>query len=171
MEQNEAQRHHQMNSNYVWGDRVNDLSVPHEVKIFINNKNMGKLENILKETSDPKSKFYGKHTMTKQEIEELTTDTEANDAINNYLNQFGVIILKHSSTYISAEAPLSVWESALNTQFLTVHKATEPGNVLHRCREYHLPAEVAAHVNTIMGTYQLPAEIHRGGPGPRILKG
>ena len=79
-------------------------------------KNKDQLKQLLSESSNPKSRSYGKR-MSKAEIDAMTTDYEGNEKITAYLNGAGANITKQTPSSISAEAPLSIWESLLHTEF------------------------------------------------------
>lgn len=155
-----------LGSKYVWNGRA-DPSALHQCKIYLKSKNMEKLENRLKQSSNPHSSSYGQH-MTKQEVDELTKDEEGHDVVNSYLDDKGIQVIKTGTDYITAEAAVSTWESALNTEFFVVHKEGKPiDRRLVRCHEYSLPERVAAHVAMVTNTVQLPVEISRG---PRLVQ-
>lgn len=149
-----------LGAKYVWIGRASP-SVLHQCKLYLKNKNLDKLENRLKQSSNPYSSSYGQH-MTKLEVDELTKDEEGHAVVNSYLEGEGIQVIRAGTDYITAEAPILKWESALDTEFFFVQKEGNTDENLVRCHEYSLPEQVAAHVAMITNTVQLPVEISRG---------
>jgi tripeptidyl-peptidase-1 len=84
--------------------------------------NMDKLTQILYDVSDPASANYGKHK-TAQEIKELTSNPTANAKIHEYLKSAGVDVASESlgGEYITARAPVKLWENMFSTEFFIFH--------------------------------------------------
>ncbi len=142
-----------------WGERASSAS-EHECTFYLNNKNQHLLEEKLNQISDPSNPMYGKH-MTRDEIDALTKDEEAENAVVHYIESIGARITRRSSMSIAATAPISVWETAFHTQFFSV-KMPHNEHSFTRAKEYSLPEHISKYVASVMNTVQLPAEISRG---------
>ena len=72
--------------------------------------------------------MYG-HYLTKTQIDDLTRNTEGQVAVTKYLTEQSVSIthVTSDSVRMTVTGPVSVWESALNTQFFHF---TDPTGVL-----------------------------------------
>ena len=139
-------------------DRVPQDHV-HNVVFVVQQRNMDELTRILHDVSDPASANYGQH-MTKEEVSEMTSNPEARDAVLKYINANGATFVSEtlSSEYITASAPISVWERVFNTEFYTFHKIRQDGRreMLVRAERYWLPNELDQHVDSVFNTIQMP---------------
>ena len=91
----------------------------HYLVFAIKQQNIDLLEAILLDVSDPNSARYGKYK-TRKEISEMTSNpTGWNATVNHLKSMRGVTIVGETShgEYITASAPISVWEDMLDTQF------------------------------------------------------
>ena len=91
----------------------------------------------------------------------------------DYLRASGLRLLESASaspSLLTAEGTVRAWSAALHTEFFEVRRTgpgrgpgpgSGPDGPLLRCRRYSLPASVARHVSSVLGT---PVEIRRGGP-------
>lgn len=97
----------------------------HDVIIGIQQKHMDKLTDILHDISNPMSANYGNH-MTRQEIADLTTSPESRNQVVAYLKTVGASIISETlyGEYITARAPIHVWEKTFNTEFYTYTRKT-----------------------------------------------
>jgi hypothetical protein len=146
----------------------------HSVSFHLVGRNADLLEKTLSEVSDPKHPRYGKY-LTKEEVHEMTADTEGMTKIESYLQNLSsqaeseglgkVEITKKTDSAITAEAKIGVWEKAFNTKFFKVrHTNTKDGNpeVINRAKQYFLPEDLVPHVRMVMGTVQIPVKLSRG---------
>ncbi|RYY68870.1 hypothetical protein EON63_24325 [archaeon] len=151
---------HLQQAGVVWGGRV-ARDTEHTCVFFIKNPRQEELTRLANDIADPKSPNYGKH-LTKQQVDEMSSNPEGEAAIESFLTSLGARIDKKSSSNIVATAPISVWETALNTEFFEVEAPAAPGQTLQRARTYSLPDTVAQHVNMVTNTVQMPVRISRG---------
>jgi tripeptidyl-peptidase I len=109
--------------------------------------------------------------MTRDEVIALTSNPESQDEIIAYLKAAGarVTLVEHSGGTITANAPISIWERMLNTEF---YSYSLPSSIvsndildvrnkanLHtfvRTEEYSVPLALDSHVAYVMNTVQLP---------------
>jgi tripeptidyl-peptidase-1 len=131
----------------------------HQGIIFIKQKNLKALEDILYAVSDPHSIHYGNH-LSHVEVTSITADLKSIRHVTTYLKRKGFRIVDKSLglEFLTVEAPVSVWESTLNTQFFHFQSTAADGQVaaLHRAKEYSLPAALHAHVTTIFNIIDFP---------------
>ena len=131
-----------------------------ELEFYVKEKNLDYLTQYVSDISNPSSPNYGKH-LTKQQLDDLTVNTEGVEKITEYLNSVGANVTKSTSSRIWATASVSVWNEALFCQFSNFEKAGTREPII-RTTEYSLPPDVAQHVNMIGNTVQFPVEISRG---------
>ena len=141
----------------------------HDVIFLVKQRNMDELTRILHDISDPRSENYGNH-MTSSEIIDLTSNPESHDETVAYLTAAGatIVLVEHAGGSITARAPISLWESMLNTEFFTysmsiehavVHDVEDPTATSFsfvRTEKYSVPIGLDAHVAHVMNTVQLP---------------
>ena len=134
----------------------------HKVIFVIRQKNMDKLTDILHDISDPLSENYGRH-MTKEEISIMTSNPVGHDAIMSYLHAKGVTTFHETldGEFITASAPISVWEQTFDTQFFSYHQKQRNGEteMFVRAEKYSVPIELDHHVATVFNTIQLPYQL------------
>ena len=103
----------------------------------------------------------------------MTSDPEGRAAVVEYLRASGLRVLqeKAAASLVTAEGTVRAWSAALQTEFFEVHRQGQrpgpgpgPDGPLIRCKQYSLPASVAGHVSSVLGTVQLPVELRRNGP-------
>eukprot|EP01034_Spumella_vulgaris_P026655 gene26655-33268_t len=114
------------------------------------------------EMSTPGSPKY-QQWMTFQEVGDLTSNPEGAAAIRSWLTASGVSVSWESAhkDYLKATAPISVWETMLNTKFsywtdtsLVGHK--QQNKLWVRAKEYSIPEELEQHVHTLFNTVHPP---------------
>jgi subtilase family serine protease len=142
-----------------------DKAAPHQCTFHMVGLNGDVLEKFVADISDPRSANYGKH-LRKDQVHEMTSDTEGMAKVTEYLVLNGATITKQSSSSITADATVGAWEQMLHTTFYnvpnpSVGRSTE-GAVLHLARHYYLPDNIAPHVRTVMNTVQLPIVLSKG---------
>lgn len=145
----------------------------HEVMFAVQQKNMPELTRFLHDVSDPKSEIYGEH-MTRQEVEDFTSSTESREAICKFLDDAGVTIVSESvhGEYITASAPIKLWETAFSTEFFTYHHTAAESEIatqIVRAERYSVPLELHEHVASVFHTIQMPMIIW-GHPIKRRIK-
>ena len=143
----------------------------HEVVFVIRQKNMGELTRILHDVSDPLSPNYGQH-LTREEVAALTSNPESRDAVISYLSLKGASVVSEtlSGDYITANAPVAVWEEMFNTEFFTFHKTHLDQRVerVVRAEKYWVPMELDMHVESAFNTIEMP--VHSIGSLPKLSR-
>ena len=153
-------------------NRVNPTQI-HDVIFAIQQKNIDTLTEILHDISDPMSSNYGKY-MTRAEIAELTSNPDARDHVLSYVVAAGGKIVSETlyGDYITASAPVSVWEKMLDTEFFAYSVKASSGdeNKYIRAERYSLPSFLHPHVESVFNTIQMPSDraLSSGNPS-RIL--
>lgn len=106
-----------LRDDFVRGNAA-DTSIVHEVIIAVKQKNLDAIEKTLYEVSDPTNPKYGKF-LTRAQIGELTENREATLQIQAYLAANGATIVKTTpfGEYITAKAPIGVWQTLFATTF------------------------------------------------------
>lgn len=119
--------------------------------------NMKELEEILMDVSDPHSRSYGQH-LTREKVAAMTANPSAVAYIKQFLQAHNIQDWNSSryDDYISAEGPVHIWESLLDTHFFEFEHVGLPGKRFVRCLEYSLPEELAQHVDGVFNTVQFP---------------
>jgi tripeptidyl-peptidase I len=144
------------------GDRVHHAHT-HEVVFMIRQRNMDELTRKLEDVSDPSSPNYGQH-MTMNEVVAMTANPEGLVAVTSYLVRNGATIVSETlhGEYVTAAAPIAVWEKVLNTEFFTFHQTQVDGRIeaLVRAESYSIPRELGAHVMHVMNTIDTPLMTH-----------
>ena len=135
----------------------------HEVIFRIKGENDEKLSEILHDVSNPHSKNYGKH-MTSEEITELTSNKLSHDHVIKYLKAAGATIVSEtiSKEYVTAAAPIGLWEKLLDTHFNVYHHVHESSNIVNmvvRSESYSVPFQLDKHVTSVFNTIQMPFSI------------
>ena len=107
-----------------------DNAAAHTVVFVVKQKNVDELTRILHDVSDPLSSNYGQH-LTRKEVADLTSNPESRDAVVSYLNLNGASVISEtlSGEYITANAPVAIWEKMFNTKFFTFHQKLDKGRV------------------------------------------
>ena len=144
----------------------------HDVIFVIRPKNMDELTRVLHDISYPSSKNYGQH-WTRDEVFNLTSNPEACDAIVTYLHSHGVSAVSESlnGEYITATAPIIVWEEIFNTEFFTFHQTHRNGRVekLVRAEEYWIPKALESHIESVFNTIQMPYHLSGNLPNAQSI--
>ena len=131
----------------------------HEVIFVIQSRNMGELTQLVDDVSDPGSANYGQH-MTRDQVVELTSDPISFASVSAYLqaNDASVVSVSSGEEYITAQAPISVWNKLFNTSFHIFQQTHRDGNVSEvvRAEEYWMPREIHSHVLCAMNIVEMP---------------
>lgn len=135
----------------------------HEVVFAVQQQNLEELTRILHDISDPDSENYGQHK-TREMIEELTSNPTSREVILKYLLVVGATITSESiyGEYITARAPIAVWESLFDTEFFSFHHSkagTERVTEVMRAERYSVPKDLHEHVASVFHTVQMPLAI------------
>ena len=133
------------------------LSSLHEVTFAVTQRSIDKLDGLLQDVSFPDSPSYGQF-MSRNAISELTSSSEATGTVLRFLDMIGVVRVKKTryGEYISATAPVLIWEAALHAEFVVVTSTRDRSKMTIRTMEYTLPQMLRGHVITILNTVQTP---------------
>jgi hypothetical protein len=149
---------------------------------------MDALEALLLRISDPTNPEYGRH-MRREAVQEMTANVVGRAALRAHLQSIHGVTIRAETLYgeyLTATAPVRVWEDMLDTTFHVYHhdaawstrtgatgatdgsglsgggapsgdtRGTESPRELVRCEGYSLPAELHPHVAHVFGTVQMP---------------
>lgn len=114
----------------------------HTVIIAVRQLNVDTLEQRVQEISDPKHPAYGRY-LTFQEVGKWIQNEEGTARVTAYLRRLGSDVSVKTTwhgEYLSVTAPVSIWESVLNTEFHEYHRPN--GKVVVGAEEYSLPDEL-----------------------------
>jgi tripeptidyl-peptidase I len=131
----------------------------HEVIFAVEQKNMDVLEIILNDVSNPSSANYGQH-MSGEQVAALTMNPESRDAVINYLYANGASVTAESlnGEFITANAPISLWNKVFNTEFKLFHQRQVDGDILQKVRaeSFSIPKELDEHVFGVINVIEMP---------------
>ena len=68
--------------------------------------------------------------------------------------------------FVKAKAPISIWESMLQTEFYEIERVDFAGRKLSpviRALKYNMPIELKDYASTILHTVQMPLRVRRSG--------
>jgi tripeptidyl-peptidase I len=163
----EASKGLSVHPDVIKGPRVLSTQL-HSLIFVVPLRNMEKLTDVLHDVSDPMSGNYGKH-LTKQEIDDLTSNPASHQEVVAYLKAAGVTVTlnEFSGECISAQAPIGLWERLLDTEFYSYSFESEKGGEhskyglkeasdFIRTEKYSVPAGLHMHVESVLNTVQLP---------------
>lgn len=129
----------------------------HDLLFNLKSQGMETIDKRLIEMSDPTSPRYGIH-MTKEEVDELTINKEGRKALLSYLEKIHAQVISDRGTYISAKAPISVWEDSLSTHFFAYRlKDSTDGSVIIRSPHYVLPTEIQSYIENVVNAITFPS--------------
>lgn len=134
----------------------------HELVFAVKQNNIGELEQALHDVSDPTSPNYGQHWSGEQ-VGAMTSNIQARDATVSYLQANGATIKSESryGEYITAVAPISMWDKVLNTQFFNFHQRQLNGDIKEaiRAEAYSIPIELDEHVAYVLNAIEVPVRV------------
>ena len=138
----------------------------HDVMFVVKLRNMDKLVEILDNISDIKSPNYGNY-MTSEEIADLTSNRKSRREVVKYLEMAGASVVGESphGEYITASAPVSIWEHMLDTEFYTYSIRGETVTNYIRAERYSVPIDLHSHIDSAFNTIQKPMHAQLG-PAP-----
>lgn len=145
-------------------DWIKHMGIPephesHEVVIAVQERNLDYIEEILLERSTPGSANF-QQWMTMDDISLLTRNAIAVESIESWLREYNVKIIWRSryDSYFKAQAPVSTWETMLNTKFHIYHNSHTNDRLL-RASDYSLPDYMLPHINAVFNTCQMPPKV------------
>ena len=132
----------------------------HQVVIAVKQKNVEQLEEVLLSVSDPTSASYGHH-WSRQQVAAFTSNPEANEQTSSYLTKHGITIVSETTNreYVTAEAPVSVWEELLGAVFFEYHvsgQSKSKSKSILRSKQYTLPQQLHEHVTYMYNIVNFP---------------
>ena len=135
----------------------------HEVIFAVQMRNMDELTRIVHDISDPHSENYGNH-LTREEMHDLISNPEACAEVTSYLLNGGATVISETNGggYITAQAPITVWETMFKTDFF-VFQQTHLNGETHevvRAEHYSVPKEIHHHIEAVMNTIEMPILSH-----------
>ena len=145
-----------------------DPTLSHEVVFSILQRNIDTLEQIVNDRSDPHSPNY-QQWLSVEEIQTITANKEGFDHVMKWLKSNDISTDASSASYshyITASAPISLWESLFDIKFYEWHHHnadSEKPVTVHRSEELKLPNSMIGHVFTVFNTCQaMPVIRHHG---------
>lgn len=133
----------------------------HEVIFVIKQKNMEELTRFLHDVSDPSSDIYGQH-MTGAAVANLTSNPQGRETVLEYLHATGATVVAETlgGEYITARAPVSVWEKMFKCEFYMFHQTLEDMTIkkVVRTESYSIPTVLNNHVDSVFNTVEMPHE-------------
>jgi tripeptidyl-peptidase I len=133
----------------------------HEVIFVIKQKNMDELTRFLHDVSDPSSDIYGQH-MSRAAVANLTSNPQGRETVLEYLHATGATVIAEtlSGEYITATAPITVWEEMFKCEFYMFHQ-TQENDIIRkvvRTESYSIPTVLNNHVDSVFNTVEMPHE-------------
>jgi len=131
--------------------------VGHELLFAVRQKNLDKVEQMLRERSDPKSALYGEW-LSGKEVRELTMNAEAVEALKKILKEAGAEVKATTlgGELVRAKASIQVWEELLQAEF-HVYESKFQTKLEHVAAErYTLPINLHDHAEAILGCLEFP---------------
>lgn len=143
-------------------DRASASTI-HEVVFTVKQSNMEELTRILQDVSDPASDNYGQYK-TFQEIADLTSNPQSQNVIVDYLQSAGAKVISQSLSgeFITARAPVHLWEGIFHTEFYVFHHVRSEDAAVQkvvRAGEYSIPSYLHKHVSSVLNTIQMPVAV------------
>ena len=138
--------------------RRSDPFENHTLVFSIQQRNIDTLEQIVNDRSDPHSPNY-QQWLSVEEIQTMTVNMEGFDHVMQWLRSNRINNVTHTPSYhfITASAPISLWESLFDIQFYEWHhhnSDSEKPVTVHRSEELKLPNSMLGHVFTVFNTCQ-----------------
>ena len=136
-------------------------TLSHDVIFVVRQKNIGLLERILLDVSDPLSRNYGKH-MSWEEIGNLTAVPDSAEKIKTFLRAAGASIVSETpfQEYITARGSIQMWEDMFETTFHHYSIGEEHyfgSHKILRTEVYSVPISLDALVVSVLNTVQIPS--------------
>jgi tripeptidyl-peptidase I len=135
----------------------------HEIIFHIQGRNHDELTRLVHDISDPKNLNYGKF-LNRKELSEMTSNADSHDYITNYLESTGATVLSEtiSGDYITAAAPIQLWEEMLDTEFFSYYQIENQHKITNRvvrAEHYSVPKHLNKHIAAAFNTIQMPFSI------------
>ena len=131
----------------------------HQVIFVLRQKNISELAKNLLDASNPADRNFGRH-LSSEDVARLTSNPESRNQVISNLNAIGATVVSETlnGEYITANAPIAVWERLFRTKFFTFRQTQRNGDVLDivRAEEYWIPANLDMHVESVFKTIEFP---------------
>ncbi|WFD42619.1 tripeptidyl-peptidase I [Malassezia psittaci] len=122
------------------------------LRIALKQANPGTIESTLNQTSDPDSKNYLKHLSKTDVLQLLKPSNRSAKVVRDWLESHDAHLSRRSSAHsLLVEVPVHKARRMLNADF-SVFEHRDTSEKVVRTTEYHLPRDVADHVDFIGGT-------------------
>jgi tripeptidyl-peptidase-1 len=147
------------------------LQQEHVVVFAIRLRNLDLMEKKFWEVSDPNHESYGKY-LTSEEIRKLTINSASAKAIATELTKLGAKIVSRTDEFISASAPVHIWQSYLKSVFYNFKHAkyTHPRyQQLIRAQDFTIPSGLETHVAGVFNVDDVPPLLS-GKPQPKKIE-
>lgn len=138
-----------------------DAQTMHEVVFSVKLRNMDRIKQILDDVSSMRSPNYGKY-LTRAQISELTANPVATSEVLSVLGLYpeaSIVKQSRDGRFITARAPISVWEKLFSCEFHSFERMDRDGAVdlvVNRALDYEIPSLLADHVQAVFNTVQMP---------------
>ena len=136
----------------------------HEVIFQVQHKNEDEIRKILHDVSDPVSAKYGQY-LSREEVAAVTDNPTSRRFVTTYLEAAGATLIAQTllGEFLTATAPISVWEELLDTKFYEFHYREDDNSATQkfvRTNSYSIPVSLDKHVASIFNTIQMPTKIY-----------
>jgi tripeptidyl-peptidase I len=135
----------------------------HEIIFHIQGRNQDELTKLVHDISNPESLNYGKF-LSRKELSAMTSNSDSHDYITNYLESTGATVLSEtiSGDYITAAAPIQLWEEILDTEFFSYYQIENQHKITNRvvrAEHYSVPKHLNEHIAAAFNTIQMPFSV------------
>ena len=131
------------------------------MRIGLTQSNLDKAEQYLMEVSHPDSPSFGKHWTAKQIAETFAPSKGSVDAVMAWLRDAGIaperIIRSQSMGWLNFDATVAEAEDLLKAKYRLYRHVSGKPHV--GCTEYHVPEDIARHVDLITPTVHFDTKI------------
>jgi subtilase family serine protease len=143
---------------YVQMERTSP-EVELRLQFVVRPKHTNTLRNILSDVSDRKPANNGENMAKSPNADAMLAENDGNHVVKEYLRRIGAAVSdeSHDGLRITASAHAGIWEQALRCTFNTFMRVGDNEKFI-RTQEYALPTHVAAHVESVINTVQLPLQ-------------
>ena len=149
----------------------------HEVIFVIQQRNIPELTRSLNDLSNPASKNYG-HYLTRDDVIEITSNPKSRDVVAEFLRLNGASTVSETigHEYLTATAPIAVWETLFNAEFSTYYLTEQDGHSreLIRTDSYWIPKQLISHVAAVLNVVDIQCEAHSASelyqPTPNVVE-
>lgn len=128
---------------------VPDENTPITLEIGLKMQNIEKLEDMLRDVSDPKSSNYGQYLSTTEIHETFRPSDESGAAVKAWLQENGITEIVDRGFYINFATTVSKANDLLNSAFSYYDVQ---GTRKLRTREYTISGEIADHIELVTPT-------------------